>query len=125
MQTIATKRSAIPLLAFWSLAAFIVMAASLRLDRISATGSVLAKVAVILLVAFAYMRLGVRHAAFEHALFAGIVWASLSLIAEMVMAIKVQHPWGALIGSPAHDILRDVLLLAWIAAPAVFARRDV
>jgi hypothetical protein len=124
MQTIATKHTAIPLVAFWSLAAFIVMAAGLRLDRISNTGALLAKVAVILLVAFAYMRVGVRHAAFEHALFAGIVWASLSLLAEMVMAIRVHHAWGALIGSPAHDVLRNVLLLAWIAAPAIFARRD-
>ena len=111
-------------LAFWIAAAIGVVAAHVELEPRSAILGAAATLAAIVLSAGAYMRLGARHAGTTHALGAGIAWLVLSIVAELLVATRLGHGWFALLGSPAHPLLRNVYLFAWIFAPALFAPRD-
>jgi hypothetical protein len=81
-----------------------------------------AKIAIIVFAAFAYMTFGTRRATLNRALFAGAVWLALDIVVELATAAHIHHAWFALLGSPAHPAVRDALLVAWVAAPAFFAR---
>ena len=118
----ATTTTATALI-FWAGAALLVMTAHRFFEPISPVASVVVKVLAILAIAFAYMRLMRRDATVDEALFVGVGWAILAMIAEVAASAHLGRGWFVLIGSPAHDALRIVMLAAWIAAPALFARR--
>ena len=65
----------------------------------------------------------VRHYVEIAALFVGVGWAALAMITEVAASTRLGRGWFDLIGAPAHDALRIVMLFAWIATPALFARR--
>ena len=98
---------------FWLPAAIIV----------GATHFIAVKVIVIVAIAYTYMRWTRRDATVEAALVTGIAWALLSIAAEVVVSSWSRGGWYQLLGSPRGLVWRDVLLLAWIGAPALFARR--
>ena len=83
-----------------------------------------AKIAIIVLAAFAYMTLGTRRATINHALLVGATWLVLDVIVEIATTTHTHHAWFALLGSPAHPAVRDALLMTWVAAPAFFARES-
>ena len=80
-----------------------------------------AKVAIVLTAAFAYMH---RRATLNHALGIGATWLVLAVVTEMAMSAHLHHPWTELLGPPSHPAMRMLLLIAWVAAPALFARES-
>ena len=112
----------VSVLSFWAAAAFVAILCH-RLDAISAALGATLQTVGIFAAGFAYMRLGVPDATVDHALVVGVVWLVLGVITEVAMAENVGHGWYELLGSPARPLWRDLLLFAWVAAPAVFARR--
>lgn len=108
---------------FWAIAALGVSSAHQILELRSIGAAVTMKMAIILVAAFAFARLALREATIDLALFAGVVWAALCIAAEVIAAASAHHGWFDLLGSPSRPLLRDLLLVTWIFAPAVFARR--
>jgi len=108
-------------LAFW-LAAATLVAAAHRFD--TPLGAIAALVAIFA-VAFVYTHLCARRAGASHALAIGIAWLVLAIVAEMAMTAHLGHPWYALLGTPAHALLRNLFLFAWVFAPVVFAQHEV
>ena len=108
---------------FWAAAAGLVLAADRIVDPWSAAAGLCAKVAAIFLVSFAYMRLAGRHATVDQALIAGAAWLALDIVVEVAAARVSAHGWFGLIGSPHEPVLRQILLIVWILAPAAFARQ--
>jgi hypothetical protein len=106
----------------WLAAALLVAVAHARLDRLSMPGSAAAVIGSILVMAYVYMRVWTRHADMTHALAVGIAWLALAIAAEVVVTSRLGHGWFALLGSPAHPLLRSVFLFVWVFAPALFAR---
>ena len=96
----------------WIVAAVLVM---------TCRGCELAKLPVIVAVSFVYMRFVARAATVDHALAAGAAWLALSIVAELATTTQTGHGWFLLIGSP-NSVMRNVLMFAWIFAPALFAR---
>src|SRR5262245_49922347 len=80
------------------------------------------KIAGVVGMAFLYIRLTARQATLDEALAVGVTWLLLDIVAELVMAKVVGHGWFELIGSPGEPWLRNLLMITWIIAPAVFAR---
>lgn len=126
--TIAMTRQATATVALtlssWIAAALLVTAAHDVLDAVSPTASTAVKMLAILGMAFLYMRMTRGQLTVEEALFAGMLWAALAMVTEVAASAHGGRPWFALLGSPDRKILRDLLLLAWIGAPALFARRE-
>lgn len=108
----------------WLAAALLVAVAHARLDRLSPYGGAAAVIGAILVMAYVYMRLCTRRADMSHALAVGIAWLALAIAAEVVVTSRLGHGWFALLGSPAHPLLRSVFLFAWVFAPALFARES-
>ena len=106
---------------FWAIAAIGVAAAHRVIG--SPGVRVVVQIAVILGAASALTTLTSREPTIDRALFAGVAWALFSIIAEIVASTNLSHPWFELVGSPAHPLLRDLLLLTWIFAPSLFVRR--
>src|SRR5437016_4011456 len=104
-------------LLYWAMAAVLVLWADRALS--SPVAGVGVKTAAIILVAFAYMRLTARKATLDHALFVGVTWLLLSIVAELLLTRRFGHNWFELLGSP-DSALRNVLMFAWIGAPALF-----
>ena len=107
---------------FWALAATIAIAAHASLDSMTTAGAVVVKIAAIVLVAWMYVRLTARNCTVDHALLVGITWLLLDIGAEIATTTYLGRGWFDLIGPPAKHAIRDVLLLTWTAAPALFAR---
>jgi hypothetical protein len=107
---------------FWTIAAVLVLAAHQRIGPISPAAAVTVEIASIVLVAFSYIRLTARDATVDHALFVGIIWTVFGIVAEITATTIGGRRWFELLGTPARPMLRDLLLFAWIAAPALFAR---
>ena len=107
-------------LLYWAMAAALVFWADRTLPSSSAA-SVGVKTAAIVLVAFAYMRLTARNATLDHALFVGVTWLVFSIVAELFLTRRLGRSWFELLGSP-DSALRNILMFAWIGAPALFAR---
>jgi hypothetical protein len=81
---------------------------------VASTPFAFAKVAIVLTAAFAYMhRRGI-----------GATWLVLAVMTEMAMSAHLHHAWTGLLGPPSHPALRMLLLIAWVAAPALFARES-
>ena len=108
---------------FWTIAAFFVVALHRMLGATSPAACVTAQTAAIVLTAFAYMKLATREATIDHALFVGATWLVLAILTELVLTTHGGRGWFEIIGSPA-SALRNVLMFAWIFAPALFATRQ-
>lgn len=106
----------------WALAAGAVALLHRSLEARFPGSCVAVSVTVIVMMAFAYMRVAARDATIDQALLIGIAWGLLTIVAEIVDVTKFS-PTYPLLGSPAHEAFRDVMLIAWIGAPALFARR--
>ena len=106
----------------WLTAAIVVATAHTRLDPLSAQGAAAVVIAVIALTAFVYMRMLARDASASHALAVGIAWLALSIVTEMAATRLLGHGWFALLGAPAHPLLRNVFPFVWIFTPVLFAR---
>lgn len=107
---------------WWGVAALLVLLCDREFAHASPALSVTFKVLSIFAAAAAYMQFAARYATTDHAIIAGSSWLLFSIVTEVAIAFSSGHEWHALIGSPTHDVLRDILLLSWVAAPAVFAR---
>ena len=106
---------------FWVVAAALVLAANYWLEPLSPALDGAVKVGVLFAVAFGYMR-AMREATLEHALLVGAAWLVLAIVVEIFEASTTGHGWFDLIGSPAHPVIRAVLLIAWVGTPALFVR---
>ncbi len=107
---------------FWIIAAVSGAWVHRTIDPISPAGSDLAEIGAIVLIAFAYVRLTARQITVDHALLVGVAWLLFTVVAEITATAMSGHAWFMLLGSPAHRALRYAVLLAWIVAPALFAR---
>ena len=107
-------------LLYWAAAALLVR----WIDRVVSlpVAGVGAKTSVIIAIAFAYMRLTARRASLDHALFVGVTWLVLSIATELLLTRHFGRSWFELLGSP-DSALRNILMFAWIGAPALFARQ--
>jgi len=112
-------RTAVFVVLFWALAAFIVIALHGVFGSKPAACTTLQTLAIVLS-AFAYMRMGASEPTIDHALFAGAAWLVLAVVTELGMTTHSGRGWFALLGSPT-SALRNVLMFAWILAPALFA----
>lgn len=110
---------------FWIGAATLVAACHTKLDAHSLAACTVATIASIVVAAYAYTRLCARCAGVDHALAVGIAWLVLAIAAEVAISSRVGHAWYSLLGTPAHPLLRNVLLFVWVFAPALFARAQV
>ena len=106
---------------FWSLAAFLVIALHRIVPTPPVAGAALQALAIVA-AAFVYMKFATSEGTIDHALFVGTAWLVLSIVAELVIAARIGHGWFEIIGSPASS-LRNVLMFAWILAPALFATK--
>ena len=106
-------------LLYWAMAAVLVIWTDRTISEPPVAIGV--KTLAIILVAFAYMRLTARKATLDHALFVGVTWLLLTIIAELVVTRHFGRSWFELLGSPT-SALRNILMFAWIGAPALFAR---
>jgi hypothetical protein len=106
----------------WLVAAFLVITAQHAFGNDFVLCAA-AKLAIIVLAAFAYMNLAARRATLDRALLVGAAWLLLCVVVEVTMSTHVHHAWTDLLGSPDHPVVRDVLLIAWVATPMLFARR--
>jgi len=111
-------------LLFWLIAAVLVVAAHVGIDRRSPAAAATLSIAALAATAYGYNRFVARHAGITHALGVGIVWLVLSIGVEITLATRLGHGWYSLLGSPAHPLMRNVYLFAWIFAPAFFAERE-
>lgn len=109
-------------LLFWAGAAATVFAVHVELDSISAAGAVALKAGAIVLAGWLYVRFTARHCTIDHALLVGLAWLLLDIGAEIVATQHFGKGWFDLIGSPMRPALRDLLLLTWVVAPALFAQ---
>jgi hypothetical protein len=99
---------AVYVLLVWLIAAAIVTATR---------GMLPLQIAVILAAGLGYTRFTARNASVQHGLGVGVIWATLCIVAEIGLNVP-------LLGGPgAHQAFRNLLLLTWIAAPALMARR--
>jgi hypothetical protein len=104
---------------FWAVAALLVAAAHQLAPPIAALAL---KIAAVVAISFAYMRLTAPEATLDHALLVGATWLVFGIVAEIVMTTSHPGGWFELLGSPDRPVMRDALLVAWLAAPALFAR---
>ena len=109
---------------FWLAAAALVGAAHLEIDPLSIPGGAVLTLAAIFGAAWAYTRFCAPHCGISHALGVGIAWLVLAIVTEMAMTARLGHGWYALLGAPAHPLLRNVILFAWVFAPSFFARGE-
>jgi hypothetical protein len=106
---------------FWAAAATAVVAVHLTLDPVSQWGAVAVKAGTIVIGGWMYVRLTARRCTIDHALLVGLVWLLLDIGVEIVTSRHLGKGWFDLIGTPRRPAFRDLLLLTWIAAPALFA----
>ncbi len=119
------KASAVAfILLFWVIAALIVAVADQRIQPLSPLAAAAIKIFAIVAAGFGYVRLSPMRSA-SHALFVGASWVLLDIAAEMLMTARAGHGWFELLGSPSTPILRTLVLLTWISAAGLFARRQV
>lgn len=109
-------------LLFWIAAVLLVLASQRILDPISLAAAVSMKVLAIVAIAFGYMRLTARTATLAHAFFVGIFWLIFDIVAELVATGLAGHGWFDLIGSPVQPLQRDLMLITWVVAPAIFVK---
>ena len=110
---------------FWLAAAVLVATCHVELDARSESGSAVAVIASIVLVAYAYARLCARCSGIDHALGVGIAWLLFAIVAEITITSRTGQGWYALIGTPDRPLLRNIVLFVWVFAPALFAQPEV
>ena len=120
-ESIHITRSAILLLLFWTLAAFLVIALHRLFEGRSPVACVASQTVAILGVALIYMKVATSNATIDHGLFVGAAWLVLAIVTELVVTAHTGRGWFEIIGSPA-SALRNILMFAWILGPALFAR---
>ena len=108
----------------WIGAAVLVAGTHALLDAKSIASAAAVVIAAITLASFVYMRLCAPDTDGVHALGVGIAWLSLSIVTEIVVTRAQGHGWYALLGTPAHPVLRNLFPFAWIFIPALFARNS-
>ena len=116
--------SAVLIVLFWIAAAVLVATCHAELDALSSSGAAVATIGVITVAAYAYTRLCAHQAGTSHALGVGIVWLVLAIVTEITISSRLGRGWYSLIGTPAHPLLRNLILFVWVFAPALFARRE-
>jgi hypothetical protein len=114
-------KCAICIVVSWVLAAALVLAANAWIEPSSPVIDGAVKVGVLIAVGFVYMRV-MRQSTLEHALLVGSLWLTMAVVVEVFEASTTGHGWFELLGSPAHPIIRTILLIAWVGAPALFVR---
>ncbi len=107
----------------WLVAAALVGATHVFIEPLSASGSTVLTIAILLGTSYAYTRVRGRDGGSTHGLGVGIAWLSLSIAVEIIVSTWLGHGWFTLLGSPAHPVARQIVLFTWIFAPAVFSRR--
>jgi hypothetical protein len=117
--------AALDVLALWIAAASAVAVVHLQLEARWPRAGALATSAAILFAAWCSRRFSRRDRGPHHALGVGIAWLLLTIVTELVVTARLGHGWYALLGSPAHPLLRNVNLFLWIFAPSFFAHREV
>lgn len=90
---------------FWIAAALLVQVSPVALVKVGA----------IVVIAFVYVRLFARNVTVDHAVFVGVAWLLLDIVAEMTLPLD-------LLGTASATPMRSLLLVTWIGAPAMFAR---
>ena len=118
----ATTTAALSLIS-WIAAALLVAFIHNAVEPVSPAACAILKSIAIIAIGFVLMRLTRDELTVDGALFIGMLWAALAMVTEVVMSAHGGRSWFELLGSPDRKVLRDVLLMAWIAAPALFARR--
>lgn len=114
--------STLRIVLFWVALAILVIAVDRNVSPGAPVTGATVKVFVIAAIAFIYMRGVGRRATLDHALVVGVAWLLLAIVAEMTMTASRPRGWFELLGSP-DSALRNVVMIAWIAVPALFARR--
>ena len=122
-RVVVDMKCAMCIVVSWMAAAALVLAANTWVEPRSATVDGAVKVAALVLAGFGYMRV-MRESTLQHALLVGSTWLSLAVVVEVFEASTKGRGWFDLIGSPAHPLIRTVLLIAWVGAPALFVRRE-
>lgn len=115
-------KCAIFVVVMWAVAAGLVLAANYELEPLSPAIDGVVKVVAIAVAAFVYLRICMPRTTFEGALAVGAAWLVLAIVVEVFEASTTGRGWFDLIGSPAHPAIRVVLLIAWVASPALFVR---
>ncbi|HEX9163967.1 MAG TPA: hypothetical protein VF980_19830 [Thermoanaerobaculia bacterium] len=115
-------RAALAIL-WWSWAAAFVVMAQQTFGRTSLAAVIVAKAVVILLAGAAYVKFA-RDCSVEHAIVVGAAWIVLSVAAELIVSTQTHHAWYGLLGPESSQVVRDLLLILWVASPAVSARRS-
>jgi hypothetical protein len=65
-----------------------------------------------------------RRTSLEMALRTGLAWLVFSIAADLLTSLQSARDTYRLLGDPiAPQLLRDLMMLAWVAGPSVFARR--
>jgi len=105
---------------FWAFAALLVASVDRTVAPISADGGAIAKIGVLILIAFAYIKLTAREATIDHALFVGFAWVALTIVTEMIITAITGRGWFLLLGPPSSSAFRYLMLFAWVSAPALF-----
>jgi hypothetical protein len=118
----ATTTAALSLIS-WIAAALLVAFIHNTVEPLSPAACAILKAIAIIGVGFVLMRLTRDELTVDTALFIGMLWAALAMVTEVVVSAHWGRSWFVLLGSPDRKVLRDVLLLAWIGAPALFARK--
>jgi len=107
---------------FWIVAAVVVTLIQRTIVTASPVSLIALKAGAIVLAAFGYVRLTARHTTLDHALLVGTVWLLLAMASELAATAHWTRRWFELLGAPDSG-LRNVMILAWMAAPALFAQR--
>ena len=111
--------------ASWVLAAGLVAGLGPVVALASGAGAALVfKVAAIVAVAGLLAARPLRRHGLQPSPWTGVAWLALTIVAEMVTAMLVHHGWCELLGDPAVRWMRNVLMLSWVGAPALFTRAD-
>jgi FtsH-binding integral membrane protein len=125
MRTITWKRSAIAavpfVFVFWLAAALLVIVVHRRVEPHGAAAAAMVKTLVIVAMSGAYMKIAGNDTTLDHALSVGAIWLALAVTAEIGVSLHDHRGWFDLLGSPSSP-WRNVLMFAWVVAPALFAR---
>ncbi len=109
----------------WALAAGLVAGVGPAVAADSgARAALLFKLTVILAVSGSLATGPLRRRGLEPTLWTGLAWLALTIVAEVATALLVRHGWCELLGNPDVPWMRNVLMLTWLAAPALFTRGD-
>jgi len=111
-------------LLMWGAAAILAASVQTLVGPWSVGAGAVLTAAAVAVAAWGYGKLRGNRMTFSHALGLGVVWFVLAILTEMIVTTQLGHGWYGLLGSPEHPFVRNVLFLAWIFTPVVFAREE-